>query len=409
MTPSPEPRSRKQTRAALLSHLLTAGDCFRGELVSKLDLTEASISRIVAELKTEGLVSEYARRPAPYPGGPTNVVALNRSVPMAAIELANGRISVGVGNLAGELLFSHRQNLSNALPADEVEARVQEAIGTLAAWTRGKKMELRQIAISLPGLGLSGELNAIVRTDAKRLTAIVASHFGNVPCRVTNSVQAQAALHGFGIHSTSENAEHLFVFVGHGVGAVHVGNLARGIENRPIELGHIVMDPAGPLCRCGHHGCVEAYVALPALADVFGLPEDALLVAGDQGLEAIRFTAHQTARVDDMLFRLGLAIGNTLNVSPVQKIVLAGWPSLIPARHRERLLDGIDRSVLGGSQSRQVELAFIAPSIGNDPMPTLCYAAYGFVQSGAITPAPAAGPAEVKRVRNKKEATPPLV
>ena len=409
MTPYPEPRSRKQTRAALLSHLLTAGDCFRGELVSKLELTEASISRIVSELKAEGLVSEYARRPAPYPGGPTNVVALNRSVPMAAIELANGRISVGVGNLAGELLFSHRQNLSNSLSADEVESRVLEAIGALAVWTHGQNIELRQIAISLPGFGLSGELNSIVRTDAKCLTAIVFSHFGSVPCRVTNSVQAQAALHGFGIHSTSENAEHLFVFVGHGVGAAHVGNMARGIENRPVELGHIVMDPTGPLCRCGHHGCVEAYVGLPALADVFDLPEEALLVAGDQGLEVIQFTDRQTQKIDDMLFRLGIAIGNALNVSPVQKIVLAGWPSLIPAISRKRLLDGIDRSVLGGVKSRNIELAFIAPLIGNDPMPTLCYAAYGFVQSGAVMFTSAPNLTDVKRVRSKKDLNHPLV
>lgn len=406
MTPYPEPRSRKQTRAALLSHLLTAGDCFRGELVSKLELTEASISRIVSELKTEGLVIEYARRPAPYPGGPTNVVALDRAIHVAAIELANGRISVGVGTLAGELMFSHRQNLSNSLTAEEVDLLVREAIGKLSAWTRQQKMEVRQIAISLPGFGLSGELNAIVRTDAKRLTAIVSAHFENVPCSVTNSVQAQAALHGFGIHSTSENADHLFVFVGHGVGAVHVGNMARGIENRPVELGHIVMDPAGPWCRCGHQGCVEAYVALPALAEVFGLPEEALLVAGDQGLEAIQFTDLQTARVDDMLFRLGIAIGNTLNVSPVQKIVMAGWPSLIPSAHREHLLEGIDRSVLGGVKSRNVALTFIAPSIGSDPLPTLCYAAYGFVQSGAIAAPQTSGTEPPARSRTKKAERP---
>jgi len=398
----PEPRSRKQTRTALLSHLLTAGDCFRGELVDKLGLTEASISRIVAELKAEGLVSEYARRPAPYPGGPTNVVALNRAVQVVAIELSNGRISVGVGNLAGELQFSYRQNLSNALEKEAVERAVQEAVGTLAAWIHSKNVEVRQIAISLPGFGATGDLNAIVQTNATRLREIASRFFPDTPCSVTNSVQAQAALHGFGIHSTAETTEHLFVFVGHGVGAVHVGDMARGIENRPVELGHIVMDPDGPVCRCGHHGCVEAYVALPALAQVFDLPEETLLLAGDQGLESIQYTPHQTSRVNGMLLRLGIAIGNTLNVSPVQKIVMAGWPSLIPAMHRERLLEGIDKSVLGGVKSRNVALTFIAPSIGNDPLPTLCYAAYSFVQSGAVSVAQASDAEPSTRSRTKR-------
>ena len=48
----------------------------------------------------------------------------------------------------------------------------------------------------------------------------------------------------------------------------------------PVELGHMVFGEGGPRCRCGHHGCVEAYTSLPALAELLGVGEPELLQLG---------------------------------------------------------------------------------------------------------------------------------
>ena len=49
------------------------------------------------------------------------------------------------------------------------------------------------------------------------------------------------------------------------------------------------------------------------------------------------------------LFRLGLAIGNTLNVKAhVRGVVISGWPSLLAEDDRKALIDGIDACLLGG-------------------------------------------------------------
>lgn len=378
------PRSRRQTRAALLSHLLTAGDSFRGELVERLDLTEASISRIVAELKSEDLVSEYARRPAPYPGGPTNVVAINRSIRVAGVELSNGRLSAGVGNLAGALECTQRHVLSPNADAQEVERAVIEATEDLSRWAQTQGVAVRQVAISLPGFGAVGDINAIVPSAAQSIKSLVQARFAQTPVVMTNSVQAQAALHGFGIHAKALDEEHLFLFVGHGIGAARIGNMALGAEHRPVEIGHMVMDVSGPRCRCGHSGCLEAYAGLPALAAVFGLPEQDLLADGDRSLQSLPMVGAHRTQVESMLGRLGTALGNALNIDPVSSIVVAGWPSLVPQELRQRMLDALDASVLGGIARRGLEVTFIPPSIGNDPLPALCYAAYAFVQRGAM-------------------------
>src|SRR3954453_22626242 len=102
-----QPRSRRQTRAAILGHLLQSGGMFRPPLARAVRLSEASLSRILFDLKAEGLVEEV-RRPAPYVGGPAGLVSLGRSVALAAIELTGQRLSVGVGGLSVQLQFCKR-------------------------------------------------------------------------------------------------------------------------------------------------------------------------------------------------------------------------------------------------------------------------------------------------------------
>jgi glucokinase len=42
--------------------------------------------------------------------------------------------------------------------------------------------------------------------------------------------------------------------------------LHRGARGLAGEIGHIVLDPSGPRCACGLHGCFEALAAGPAIA-----------------------------------------------------------------------------------------------------------------------------------------------
>ena len=45
-----------------------------------------------------------------------------------------------------------------------------------------------------------------------------------------------------------------------GIGGAFVqnGRLLVGDSSRGMELGHLVIRPGGPLCKCGNHGCLEA-------------------------------------------------------------------------------------------------------------------------------------------------------
>lgn len=65
----------------------------------------------------------------------------------------------------------------------------------------------------------------------------------------------------YGGMKRAENS--IYVSVGSGIGSAMMidGKLHRGSASMAGELGHIVIDEGGPLCRCGQRGCLEAHIS----------------------------------------------------------------------------------------------------------------------------------------------------
>ena len=100
-----------------------------------------------------------------------------------------------------------------------------------------------------------------------------------------------------------------------------------------------------------------------------------MLQLGDEWVNTISISSRVRQALRRRLFRLGLAIGNTLNVKPCPAVAISGWPSLLAGEDRKALVDGIDACLLGGRKFAQVSLAFVPPSNGNDPNAALAFAA----------------------------------
>jgi hypothetical protein len=121
--------------------------------------------------------------------------------------------------------------------------------------------------------------------------------------------------------------------------------------------------------------------SLPALALLLGVPEPELLQLGDTWVNTISRVRQELRR---RLVRLGLAIGNTLNVKPCAGVAINGWPSLLAEEDRKALVDGIDACLMGRREFAQVSLAFVPPSNGNDPNAALAFAACCLARHGGM-------------------------
>jgi len=291
-----QPRSRRQTRAAILTHLLQSGGSFRPPLAKAVRLSEASLSRILFDLKAEGLIEEV-RRPAPYVGGPTGLVSLDPAVALAALELTGQWLSVGVGSLSGELHYTGRVPLPRKPTVETVGRVFGEALNLLRDWTRRRRIRLAQVGVTVPGLGRLSEFgNPIIPCDVGQIGDMVGEMFAGVPVTFTNSVVAHASFHRCRTENYPCSDPHLFVFVGQGVAGAWVDDPSEDDALDPVELGHMVFGTDGPRCRCGHHGCVEAYTSLPALAELLRTTEAELVQLGSDWVTTIPLTAQHIER-----------------------------------------------------------------------------------------------------------------
>ena len=123
------------------------------------------------------------------------------------------------------------------------------------------------------------------------------------------------------------------VIMGTGVGGgiVHRGELLRGPQHLAGEWGHHCIDPQGPPCYCGQRGCVERFIAGPAVEEQYRtqtgtsvrMPE---IVAGHRAGEPIA-SAIFTRFID----RFGRAVANLIDILDPDVIVLGGGLSHIDA------------------------------------------------------------------------------
>jgi glucokinase len=152
-------------------------------------------------------------------------------------------------------------------------------------------------------LGLGGDWLPLAERLADRTGAAVA---------VENDVRAAA----WGAHVVSGADDLGYLSIGTGLAAGYVldGRLRRGAHGASGELGHVPVDPDGPLCSCGQRGCLELSAAASALTAVWTTdgelsPGAAVFAAASSGdPRAVAVRDHFAARVADAIRMLGLSV-----------------------------------------------------------------------------------------------------
>lgn len=170
-----------------------------------------------------------------------------------------------------------RVRLSTGWGPAEVIRTVIAAVAALGSDAGIDTAAIRSVGIGIPGQvepGTARVTHAVnLGVEELDLAAVVAPELG-VPVRVENDVKA-AALGAHALLAADSGAGALaYLNLGTGVaaGIVVDGRLWRGARGTAGEVGHISIDPNGPLCRCGQHGCVEAFAGGRAVAERWGRP-----------------------------------------------------------------------------------------------------------------------------------------
>ena len=128
----------------------------------------------------------------------------------------------------------------------------------------------------------------------------------------------------------------LFTFypgTGLGGGYIYEGILVTGFNSTAAEVGHVIIDIDGPLCKCGRHGCLEAILSYHGLKTMLSekLSRGAASVIDHTSFRAIDiFKAWRKGDpvISELLKyqarALGIGIANIINITGVERIILGG-------------------------------------------------------------------------------------
>lgn len=164
----------------------------------------------------------------------------------------------------------HRLRVPTGFGSDAVVETAVAAVVELASLSGIDTFEFDSIGIGIPGAvdNGTGRVSHAVNLglEGLELGSELSERLGRA-VRVENDVNAAAvgAFHLLGFDDSLSMA-YLNLGTGLAAGLVLGGQLWRGSRGTAGEIGHIPVDPAGPLCPCGQRGCLETVASGSAVA-----------------------------------------------------------------------------------------------------------------------------------------------
>lgn len=181
------------------------------------------------------------------------------------VDIGGTNVKLGIVDERGRVLLRDTFLTKGSRSRLRLLAKLTEHIGALRIEASGRGLRLEGVGIGAPGpidveRGFVYFFPNIPGWKNTPLKAILEKKL-RLPVRVDNDANAMALGESlFGAGRGAKNVVALTLGTGVGGGLVLGGKLFHGSDFSAAEIGHMVVDPLGPLCACGNRGCIEAFV-----------------------------------------------------------------------------------------------------------------------------------------------------
>jgi glucokinase-like ROK family protein len=331
---------RKFNSALVLDILRREAPRSRAELAAVTGLNRSTISSIINDLVSDGLVLETTFQ-SDRVGRPGLLLELNPSGGFAVgLEIGVDFLSAIVTDFTANILWRRHEKSD---PGQEQMAILEHAftlVDDAVAFGRAQGLRPLGIGIGIPAL-----------VDLHRGYVMLAPnlHWENTPLRlmvtqrfklpviVENDGNASAlAEYYFGAARDVRNSIYLSAGVGLGAGILLDGKLFRGTDGYAAEIGHMVADPNGEQCACGKRGCYETLVSprpvirrVQAFLDSSKAPSSLRDVRGPLTFDLVIEAAREGDSVavealEQLGVNLGVVMANLINLFNPQMMILGG-------------------------------------------------------------------------------------
>jgi len=353
VTPGSQTSLREANRARIVDAVKRHGGLTQVELAGATGLSPATVSNIVKELSTSGVLHTT---PSTRSGRRAQHVTLARALGLVAgIHFSTRHLRVALADVAHTVVAEHHLPLAKDHRADNELNRTARLIADMLDSVDATMGEVLAVGVALPA-PINERTGTIARTgimrgwDAVPVAEVMERRLKR-PVFVDNNANLGArAEFRSGALRGKENAVYLSIDDGIGAGLIINGKVFRGHNGSAGEFGHLTIDENGPLCRCGNRGCLETYVGGEALIESLRGNHRGLKLH-DIVVRAIAGDPKCIRAIADAGRHIGIATANLCNVFDPSRVVVGGELSqagellLGPMRH------ALERAVIVGPEN----------------------------------------------------------
>ncbi|MEU5694963.1 ROK family transcriptional regulator [Actinosynnema sp. NPDC020468] len=351
---------RRHNSALVLGALSTAPGSSRAAVAAATGLTKATVSSLVDRLIGAGLIAEGEVEFRLGPGRRGTALHLSPAGPHGlGVEIGVDHITTWLVDFTGHV---RRKWVRPGDNRNSAPARVLAKVATAVRAAATEDVPIGGVGVAVPGLveAATGTLRVApnlgwrevdVRDELVRRAAL------DVPVLVGNEANLAALAelrHGVG----GRDFVHISGEIGIGAGIVVHGALFEGVSGFGGELGHLPVDPRGPVCGCGSRGCLERLAGQDRIVRAAGVTTVAELLTALAGNEKAALAAVRTAAR-----WLGVALSAAINLLDLPTVVLGGTYAHLEPWLGPPLAAELSRRVLGAQWS---PVRVVASELGAD-------------------------------------------
>ncbi|MBT0994433.1 ROK family protein [Cellulomonas sp. DKR-3] len=326
VTPGSQTSLREANRARIVNAVQQRGSLTQVELAGLTGLSPATVSNIVKELTTAGVLHTA---PTSRSGRRAQQVTLARNLGLVAgLHFGTRSLRVALADVSHRIVAEQRLPLPPDHRADVGLDRAAQLLAEMVEQVDASMSEVLAVGVGVPApvdvrTGQVSTRGLLRGWDGVAVPDLLGDRLG-VPVEVDNDANL-GALAEVRLGAARGHRHAVYLRASHGVGGGLVldGRVFHGRMGSAGEIGHVTIDDHGPVCRCGNRGCLEMYTGARVLLDLLR-PTHGSLTLADAVARALEGDPGCRRVFADAGRHLGVALASVCNLVDPEVVVVGG-------------------------------------------------------------------------------------
>lgn len=348
---------QESNRSLILRIMARDPICTRTQIAEETGLQQATITKIMQELLSVGVVTETGIVEGKKGRRSIGLKLNSESIKVIGVKISKDMIQVGLFDFCGKLYEKYTESTLNYNSVNRIVRHIKRAVNQILA----NHSDVFAMGIAVPGPFYKAENRILLMADRPGWTEVdfekefIQAY--DFPVVIEHDANAGAlAEWKYGTYDSEVGTlVHFIASEGVGAGIITNGEILQNPNGISTEIGHMSIDFHGERCSCGNYGCLRLYCTSWALVryaekELKAHPESCLnqcdeITAGTIFEGVGKGDAFCIACVERMGFFIGCGLANIVNIySPnairISDIMVAGGDCMM-RKIRETVRDRV--------------------------------------------------------------------